>query len=116
MLVILNAEIIRQLQRRFSGRQTEKAAGEIDHITVRLASKAVKAFINLHARIPVIVERASAHASVSHLQAVALSSLKGGHISFDSTSDPYSQSALSVRNYKSIIRFEESADHIVRQI
>jgi hypothetical protein len=80
MLVILNAEIICQLYRRFSGRQTEKAAGEIDHITVRLASKAVKAFINLHARIPVIVERASAHASVSHLQAVALSSLKGGHI------------------------------------
>ena len=36
--------------------------------------------------------------------------------SFDSTFDPYSQSALSVRNYKSIIRFEESADHIVRQI
>ena len=80
MFVILNAEIIRQLYRRFSGRQTEKAAGEINHITIRLTSEAMKAFINLHTRIPVIMERTFAHASASHLQAVAISGLKGGHV------------------------------------
>ena len=56
MPVILNAKIICQLQCCFSGRQTEKAAGEINHITIRLASEAMEAFINFHARIPVIVE------------------------------------------------------------
>ena len=79
MFVILNAEIIRQLYRRFFGRQTEKAAGEINYVTIRLASEAMEAFINLHARIPVIVERTFAHASASHLQAVAFCGLKSGH-------------------------------------
>ena len=83
MFVILNAEIIRQLYRRFSWGQTEKAAGEINYITIRLASEAMEAFINLHARIPVIVERTFAHASASHLQAVALGGLKRGHTGFD---------------------------------
>ena len=79
MPVILNAKIICQLQCCFSGRQTEKAAGEINHITIRLASEAMEAFINFHARIPVIVERTFAHASASHLQVVAFSGLKSGH-------------------------------------
>ena len=61
VIVILDAEIIRQLQRCFSGRQIEKAAGEINHITIRLAPKAMKSCVNLHAWILVIVKWTSAH-------------------------------------------------------
>lgn len=56
--VMLNSEIIGQLLRCRHGREIKKAAGEIDHITIRLAPKAMKSCINLHAWILVIVKRA----------------------------------------------------------
>ena len=80
--VMLNPEIIGQLLRCRHGREIKKAAGEINHITIRLAAKAVKSCVNLHAWILVIVERTPAHAPALHPHAVALSGLKGGHVGF----------------------------------
>ena len=59
--VILNPEIIGQLLRCRHGREIKKAAGEINHITIRLAPKAMKSCVNLHAWILVIVKWAPAH-------------------------------------------------------
>ena len=82
--VVLNAEIIGKPERGFPRGNTEKAAGEVDHITIRLTAEAVKALVHLHAGVPVIMKRAFAHTPVSHPQPVALGGLSGCDIVLDS--------------------------------
>ena len=83
-VIMQDAEIIRQLDRRFLWTNIEKAAGEADHITIRLASKAMEAvFIQLHAWILIIMKRALAHAAVIDVHAVSFSGLTHRHTFFD---------------------------------
>ena len=80
--IMVNTEIVCKFQRSRLWRKIKKTAGEIDHITIRLAAEAVKSLVHFHARILIVMKRALAHAPVTHLQAVALCSLKRGHIGF----------------------------------
>ena len=82
VLVISNAKIRSQFQRSVFGRKSEKAAGEADDITIRLTSKAMKAFVRLHTGCPVIVKWASAHAAPANMNAVVLGSFSRGYAAF----------------------------------
>jgi hypothetical protein len=48
-------------------RDIEKAAGEVDYITIRLASEAMEASINFHTWISVIVKRTLTHTVPAYL-------------------------------------------------
>ena len=77
-----NPEVNGKLQCCILWLEIKKTAGETNHITIRLTAEAVKAFINLHTWILVIMKRTFAHAPMSHLQTVTFCGLKRSHIGF----------------------------------
>lgn len=59
--VLGDAEVSSQFQSRFPGRKIKKAAGEADHIAIRLTSETVEPLIDFHAWVPVRMEGTPAH-------------------------------------------------------
>ena len=77
--VIGNTKVICQLYGGFSAGQMEQPGNKIDCIAVCLASETMETFVQLHARISVIVEGADRHAVPADPDSVHLCRLPGGN-------------------------------------
>ena len=76
--------------------QAEQPGGEVDHIAVGPAAKAVKSLIQLHAGMAILMERTAGHAVTIYSQPIVFCGLTGCDEAFDSFEVyEYSASLLS---------------------
>ena len=97
-LVRVKSKIMRQLFRRLIAAQAKQTGGELNHIAVSPAAKAVEIIlVQLHAGVPVIVERTAAHPIPLHLHSVVFGSLRDGHVCLYKFVDTHVFSSLIFR-------------------
>lgn len=65
----------RDLKGRFFLADSIEPGNEVDHAAVSPAAKAMKPLVHLHAGLPIIVKRTSAHAVLADFQPIKRSSL-----------------------------------------
>ena len=80
------------------GSQAKELRGEVDHVALLLTAEADEILIDLHARLPVIMEGTPHHAVAAHFVSVMLSHGAGADLLLDLGIDPQSITFFLFRN------------------